>query len=311
MCGLPYGASARVRRAAAARLVGVTRKRRMARRLLDVAAVLPSARLAALASLPHLADAPAILETLSPDVAKWAWVASFWPTQPDRGRAYLHLFDDLGLPVGFLKLARGADANGLARERHALQRLAGGWDELRTPRALEWGHTGETTWLLTEPLPEFGMQPDKSQMDLPSQAINRLGGETRFIPYLDLPTISWWDALQERLTSAPKGFRKLVAERAAEGIRVGACHGDFGPHNLAIANGQLWAFDWEEAVEDGPSSLDAWSFRLVQHGQMAVIQQAKQPTGRASSSFVWACAYALTHEIGGFRSLVSRWDENA
>lgn len=309
MCGLPHGAPGGVRRAAARRLLGVTPRRRLARALVLGAASLPSRRARPLADLPDLADAPEILARAG--LAHTAsWVSANWPTQRDRGRAYLHLLAADGQPRGFLKLARGLDADGLVRERAALERLDGGWPGLRAPRVLDSGAEGATTWLLTEALPAIGRQPDSRTMAVPTAALTRLRGDTRVVRGDQVRHLSWWERLEQHLPSAPHAFRARVAGLVREGIEVGGCHGDFGPHNLAVVSGELWAFDWEAGAVDAPVEQDLWSFRLAQQGEAAVAAQARGEGDQPSDRFVAACAYALAGGIGGLPALVSRWDEH-
>ena len=139
-------------------------------------------------------------------------------------------------------------------------------------------------------------------------AIQRIIGDVRHVPQAALSTLSWWGLLQERLPGTPSSFRDIIRHQAALGVDVGGCHGDFGPHNLVVAKGQLWAFDWECAAPDGPTAADDWSFRLAQDGEAAVTRRAVSGPSGLSSSFVWACAYALSQDAGGLPSLVSRWD---
>jgi hypothetical protein len=255
--------------------------------------------------MPALEDVEAVLAEAARHVGRWHAVAAYWPPQPDRGRAYLHLLDERGRARAFLKLANGADAVALERERVALATLAGGSWPLTTPPLLASGEAGATRWLLTGPLPKVGRQRLKPGMAVPHNVIEEIRGGTRVVPPSGLETLSWWAGLKRPLEGVPEAFARDLEDATTDGVEVGRGHGDFCAHNVVNVAGRVWVFDWEEYAPDAPVDLDVVTFRLERGDDLAEVRGA--PGERAYRRFVMCCAFGLARDIPRFRVIVDGW----
>jgi hypothetical protein len=286
-------------------MLGITWRRSAVRTGLAVLAGVPVRHGTPLGQLPGLGDAEQVLREVTPVVAPWLAVAAYWPPQPERDRAYLHLLDDRGDAVAFVKLAGGADAPALAREEAALASLDGGTARFSTPRLRAAGVAGPTRWLCTDPLPAFGRQTLKAHLSLPAQVVDDIRGETRQVAASELDSLTWWADLQQRLDGAPRAFVDDLAVAVADGLEVGRGHGDFGAHNLASAAGRLWVFDWEAFAPDAPVDQDVVGFRLHRGDELPAVAG---PRGEAAfARFVACCAFGLAHDVTRFCTIVRRW----
>lgn len=288
-------------------MVGMTARRAAIRELLRVVAALPARRSRPLQSLPRLGDADEVLALASEHVGKWHAVAAYWPPDADRDRAYLHLLDDRGRGLAFLKLATESDAVALDRERDALSALAGGSWPLTTPPLLAAGAAGATHWLLTGALPRVGRQTLKPHLAVPHSVIEEIRGKVRVVPRSDLDTLSWWAGLTPRLDDVPAAFREDLEIATAEGVEVGRGHGDFCAHNVANVAGRVWVFDWEEYAPDAPVDHDVVTFRLERGDDLAAVRGT--PGDPAYRRFVLCCAFGLSRGSPRFRPIVEGWPE--
>lgn len=311
VCGMPCGTSATVRRAAASRLVAVTPKRRAVRAALRLAALLPDrfslGAVGPLEQLHGLHGIEAVLESVGPPGRLWP--AVFWPPQPHRTRAYVHLLDDHGQPGGFLKLAQPGDAEALFRERDSLTAWDGGRGIVRTPKVVSSGTepSSGASWLLVEPLPSTVRPVDEVPVEALLDVIN---GGARHVPEEELPSLSWWPALQRRLPEAPVGFRDALSRAVPSGVSVAPVHGDLAAHNMVQDGDRIWVYDWEDAAPDGPERTDRFGIGLFGRQPRDVLRDARALPAPELESFVWASAYGWANQAGRWPGIVSQWDES-
>ncbi|HEX3222694.1 MAG TPA: hypothetical protein VHR35_09005 [Nocardioides sp.] len=287
-------------------MLGITWRRSAVRAGLRALATVPVRHGRPLEQLPGLADAEEILRRVTPHTGAWRAVVAYWPPQPERGRAYLHLLDDDGDAVSFLKLAGGYDAPALAREEAALESLDGGSIHFTTPRVRASGIVGPTRWLCTDPLPTFGRQTLQPHLPLPVQVVDDIRGQTRWVAPTELDSLTWWADLQQRLDGVPSAFVDDLMDAVAHGVEVGRAHGDFGAHNLAFAAGRLWVFDWEAFAPDAPVEQDVVGFSL--HRGKASEAAAGNRDDKSYRRFVTCCAFGLAHDVTRFRTIVMGWN---
>lgn len=287
--------------------MGITWRRAAIRELLRAVASVPARRGRPLAELPDLGDAEAVLADAAAHVGPWHAVAAYWPPDGYRNRAYVHLLDDHGRGLAFLKLATEADALALERERDALAALAGGSWPLTTPPLLASGETGSTRWLLTGALPRVGRQTLKPRLAVPHGVIEEIRGEVRVVPRSGLDSLSWWADLQPRLDAAPGGFLQDLEDATAEGVQIGRGHGDFCAHNMVSVDGRIWVFDWEEYAPDAPIDQDVVTFRLERGDDLAEVRGT--PGDPSYRRFVMCCAFGLARDSPRFRPIVEAWPD--
>jgi hypothetical protein len=259
--------------------------------------------------LPSLEGASEALRHLEDDIPEWRWSVVLYPAQASRRRAYVHLMDEGGRSVGFVKWGLGRDGVGIASERDALTAMAGGYVPLRTPKLLAAGNTDSgATWLATEALPATGAQPRRSHL-VPNWLLSHIKGATATkVDESHLNELTWWADLQRQLPRAPSSFRASLESAKSSQLTVARCHGDLGPHNIAWADQETWIFDWEASAPDGPEDVDAWGYRVMSW-RFSRTMKVLAADGTLGSGFVWACAFGLARQSGVFPLIVSKWDE--
>jgi hypothetical protein len=112
--------------------------------------------------------------------------------------------------------------------------------------------------------------------------------------------------LRQRLAAAaPSDLAALAASthelvdalgsRAAS-LQGGAWHGDWSPWNLGLADGRLWAWDWEYCRPDVPLGLDVPHFLFQRHfiGDRAPVDRAFRESAQAAAPLLAALGYDAT-----------------
>lgn len=311
VCALPSGATTAVRRAAANRMIGETPRRRLVKSALGVVATLPDrfglVRLTDLNRLPQLSGINQILDSIA--LSSTSHVAVYWPPQPTRPRAYIHLIDRQARPIGFLKLAQRGEEEGLSRERDALLEHAGGGGLLRTPHVIAHGidEPSATTWLLVEALPEGARPVESPPID---ELVMEITPQSHHVVPDRLPTLTWWLALQEQLASAPEGFQREFSRVARQGVTVGRAHGDLTPHNMARASSKVWLFDWEDSSGDAPVGTDRFALALSGRAGADLARDIRVRRGPDLDGFVWSAAFGLANRSGTWPTIVGEWDKS-
>jgi len=194
-----------------------------------------------------------------------------WPPQKNRGRVYVHLIQEDGRPLCFIKISFD--------ERNAESSLK----ELRTLRLLsertgqDWhipSVLAEDTWngyeyLITEPLPFDARPIEPSLESYPEECIQQIGGPVRVAEFREVETFPWWHQFCDiaKKSSHVNTFKEELQELiiSNSGLPVCQVHGDLGPANLAFSGDQLWIFDWEESTDIGPVLTDKIGFDLAVH----------------------------------------------
>jgi hypothetical protein len=245
-------------------------------------------------------------EHLRPDGDLWPVV--FWPPQYNRARVYIHLIDNIGEPVGFLKLAQADDTAALWRERDALCSWNGGHGRVRTPRVLASGTDATTSasWLLLEPLPRHA-HPVEGRVS--EGLISEIRRNRRHVGEHELTSLSWWSELQRRLPDASDSFRTAFAKVVQQGgVDVSWVHGDLAPHNMATEGSRTWVFDWEHSAPDGPSDVDTFTLEIADSSPTDVLRRAASLPKPKRDAFVWSCAYGLASQNANWPSVLDAWD---
>ena len=260
--------------------------------------------------LPNLVGASAVVRAAAEQCTA-SHASVYWPSDPSRGRAYIHLQDDEGLFVGFVKWVSRTDAEALNRESHALcafgSRTMPNW--WRSPALLSAGVSsdGSHSWVLMEALPQ-ALRPVRIGTPPPQPILDELAADSRFVRVDELPALSWWGDLQDGLVSAPELFKADLAAALRSGLWVARVHGDFGPHNLGYSRGHAWVFDWESSSGDAPLATDFWGFALSSQPDDTVLRWAFSGSTRHKAGFLTALAHRVAMNVGNARLLVADWD---
>ena len=177
----------------------------------------------------------------------------------------LQLVDDAGSPVGFAKVAWDpASAVAVTREADVLADLAGGTDDLRTPRLLARGSWHGHPYLVSEPLPPSSRRPDPALLPSAQElfalcpigrhdVLDRTGQLTALRSRIEsLRGATAETALLAELTT-------LLDRVADVDVPVAArWHGDLTAWNCARdEHDRLWCWDWESTEPDAAAGLDA------------------------------------------------------
>ena len=316
VCALPAGASARVRRAAASRLLGYTLKRRAVRAGLITATSLRLDRqLAAgrfcVSELPGLSYGDGILSSLDGLGGEhrlgWKHVAIYWPSQLARDRAYFHLLNADGESVAFTKVSGSADS-GLVGERAALDGLSGGRPGLfRSPMVLATSGKHDDrgySWLALEALPDDIRPCRFEKTAFPRQAVDAYQSDRRWTDRSNLHELSWWNRATR---GVPKLFAQDLIWAVGEGFEVGRVHGDLGAHNMARSREDLWIYDWESSALDGPAFSDYWAFQFLLQPPVKTLYALRESNLEQLREAIVTLAYQASANVRYGPAMVQSW----
>jgi hypothetical protein len=181
-----------------------------------------------------------------------------WPANPSRGRIYLHVLDEHGDKLAFVKVALDERNSHLIENEHrALAALAPMHLHLtRVPRILDSGDFDGKTWLAVEPTSDAVRFADwQSGLDL-DQNVREFAGPVRFEPFNGLQEHQWWCQFWSLRDEVPAPFADQVQQAAEGGADVRRVHGDLNQTNIVQEASVLWILDWEQSSEAGPAMTD-------------------------------------------------------
>jgi hypothetical protein len=189
------------------------------------------------------------------------------PPDPNQ-KPTLHLFDDLGRPVGFAKVGwNDATRNLVSAEARALEQVdCSSPDHPIVPRVILTTEWCGNTVVVVEPLPPGirGVRPSEgvrvkealvvARRGRPSNPPEPLAGSAfmeRTMRAAASPAV--YQAVGDRLAVLTDRFVRLNGDTAVE---FGWWHGDWVPWNLGIVDGRLVTWDWEHSGPDMPIGSD-------------------------------------------------------
>ena len=174
-----------------------------------------------------------------------------------------------GAILGYIKLPLTGAA--VERVRHEAETLNHLWSfaALRShiPRVLYYGEWGDGAILFQSGGPS---RPGPVQFNRQCEEFLRLLWR---IHKAEKPGQVLWEEVAARWRKAEpslaSGWRALgqaalaKAKRELDGVVVpcGVAHGDFAPWNTRVGDGRLYAFDWESASWEAPTSWDIFHFK--------------------------------------------------
>lgn len=188
----------------------------------------------------------------------------FWPTQRDRGRIYVHIFDQSIRPIGFAKVAFDQDNDQrLLTEAKTLTALqAQGLQECHVPAVLSAGWSHGHYYVILEPIPTTAQPLEATYNAYPGPCVEEFAGRPRTVQPDRLDRLAWWQQFCEANGDKCGAFVEQLRQMARNGVQVRRAHGDFGPANIVRVDGRLWVYDWEESCDDAPALTDEVSFYL-------------------------------------------------
>ena len=179
----------------------------------------------------------------------------------------LQLFRPDGAPVGYAKV--GWNDVTIPRVRTEAAVLAG-WPvgcspDVAVPRLLHAGEWAGRFVSVTAPLPRRARRLGRRDASpaLASAAVSRAWPTTTD----ELARSSYWASLRADATSCARGqasgapalealLDRLEVDVGTAELSFGRWHGDWVSWNLAVAEGRLWAWDWEYSDASVPVGLD-------------------------------------------------------
>jgi hypothetical protein len=187
----------------------------------------------------------------------------------------LQVFAADGRTVGFGKLGLSdLTTRLLTTEAEALTRLdAVATATFKAPRPLVHGTWKQHAVLVQQPLAsaQSGRAPKRPPVDVIVEIAGLAGIEAadlRTAGQLDrlTPSEASWHGID---LGAFQRLGRALAD-ADDAVPMGAWHGDFGPWNMGVLDGQVEVWDWERFATDVPVGLDAAHYRT----QVSVRDQA-------------------------------------
>ena len=252
-----------------------------------------------------------------------ASVAVSWPSQHDRGRLYVHLFDAAGSPAGFAKLSLdalndsclGAEAATLRRMKELELR------EAHVPFLLDEGNYLGRRYIVLEPVPPEARALPGRMSSYPKWAVEEYAGPPVTASRAEVKASNWWQRCAQTL-GLDHPFLRRLDEYIVDGLAVRQVHGDLTHMNMLVCQNRLWILDWEHSVAHGPALVDLLSFYLSVERKaiaaqpersLAVLQRRLATTHSSRSPVELAAALAFLHghAISGATSLLQAWDKRS
>ena len=173
----------------------------------------------------------------------------------------LHLLRASGETLGFAKLGWNEQTRAFVRREMAFLQQEHDYRYLSVPRVV-----GHSTWrdleiLITSPLDS--RQRVAREDALPLRALSEVA-HTNGVRRGRLGGTAHWQHVRNRLAAAGPEWRAIVEQLggrvAATEVELGTWHGDWRQKNLAVADGRLQVWDWEQWADDVPVGFDAVHF---------------------------------------------------
>lgn len=241
-----------------------------------------------------------------------------FPSQDDRGRLYVTLFNEDCALIGFAKIASPDGEPGLLEaEAKTLTEVAAlpGRSYL-VPSLIALESVGSCHVLLSEPLPAAA-QPYPCD-DRAAPAFRVSPSRQRIEPRA-FESLSWWPALQTELTQDYAAFAKALERYREHGLNVGRSHGDLTSANIVSVDRDVWIYDWEQSQPDAPDSTDAIGYFLGCRSRQAaaapqqVMEDVRQrffldrsDVEQADAAF--SLAYRLSYRCDDARGILKYWE---
>lgn len=206
----------------------------------------------------------------------------------------LQVFSREGAPLGYVKVGwNDWTRAAVRREATALQTCAGrALRQLSAPALLDHHVWRGLDLLATAPIPA-GVRRLPVRSSLPGVAVLReiTALSERYVG--ELASSPWWGSLRTRITSgvadlATRAQIDEIADRIERSngharLEFGTWHGDFAPWNLALDDGCLIAWDWEDSAPSVPVGFDAlhFHFQVAFVARQLPLEAAVRATGKA------------------------------
>lgn len=307
-----------VRAAAWGRYQPFTYKRVVLRRFMQLAALLRVDRIFGSPTENPFGDEDSFdflgwLEAVRKEINDQAQPVVIWPPQPDRARVYVHLLDNHGRPLAFVKASLDdIEDERLRTEAEVLRAL--NTRRLRTFHVPVLRHEGfwkNHRYIVQEALPTTALPLPTVPGRFPRDCIEELGGPVRLAKLEEVETFDWWRRFNRVAAESARGFldelRGLIQN---DGLPVRRVHGDIGSANLAMDNGRLWVMDWEESADTGPVLTDEIGYDLAAHTRMLRWRPQKE-LNRFSARYLRGASQERRRDVMAalaFRKLVDPSD---
>jgi glycosyltransferase involved in cell wall biosynthesis len=219
------------------------------------------------------------------------------PPQVGRERLYIHLLNQSGEAVAFVKLALDQTNNEqLAREGKSLSHFRSRPPVgFAVPSLLGDGEFRGHRYILLSALPN-GVRPVSDNWETLKDHLQELAGAPVFLKPNQIRQTHWWKRYFDERESASEEFNAECARWISRGSWVGRVHGDLGVHNLARADGKLWVIDWEESSEVGPRRTDEIGHYLSTR-QRHILRNPEAETRRFTQVFIHGATEEDRHDV--------------
>lgn len=187
--------------------------------------------------------------------------AIIWPKRLDRGRIYVHLFND-GASIGFAKISlQSASDARLLQEAETLRELcARKLTCCHVPRLLAEGRIAGHVFLLLEQFPASAQPLARNIRAYPKRCVDEYSGPIQRVDATE--RLSWWSEYIRKVDDRCSVFHRELTSLLNDEIAVCRAHGDLSPHNVVSDGELLWIYDWEDSVTDAPKRTDGVGFYL-------------------------------------------------
>lgn len=189
-----------------------------------------------------------------------------WSLVPNRNRYYIHLLDQFGKKIFFIKLTNNKnDFSLLKNESNQLKRIQNIQSKTKVfnvPQVVGFGYWEDYCFLIVQSLKNEMTLFHPAQNNFPIELNKEIKGTIRVINLKDVFNLEWWILLESQRNKAPDLYKYVKNCDVNSNVQVSFVHGDFGSENILIENGVFTIIDWERATDVGPCFVDIVAYWL-------------------------------------------------
>ncbi len=186
----------------------------------------------------------------------------------------LQLFSPDGRSIGFAKIGWDPVTTAMIHAEADALELAGraGWDRVRVPEVAWRGSWEGLELLVTAPMPSAARRLRSAELPPIEPLLDVAGLDGPVTRHKVTASTYWAEAVATAEIAIRSGRSQLLDHLEAverdhgdAELTFGRWHGDWVEWNLAVAGGDLWAWDWAYSAADVPFGLDLLQFFHLRH----------------------------------------------
>jgi hypothetical protein len=186
----------------------------------------------------------------------------YFPPQDGRKKCSIWMFDDVGNPVAYAKIAWGEEEVRQTQLERRAYSFCENFDfqSFESPTVIYSGELDGRIYNLFSNFPSNLSYAPGKWSEVYQYAWQELS--TRTSKRIHLEEFSWWNERGGFGAPWDKAYKIIEMDEPETGYSFYSAHGDFAIWNARMRSGRLFLFDWECFDENAPLFLDPFYFFL-------------------------------------------------